>query len=48
MVLGHVIAVKSGAIEQLNNREPLLVIIRKRQMAAVNVVEDAEFHCRSR
>ena len=44
MMLGQVVAVEARAIEQLDDREPLLVIVRKRCRAAIEVVEDSEFH----
>ena len=44
VVFGKMVGVESRAIEQLHDRKPLLVIIRQRRRAAIQVVEDSEFH----
>ena len=44
VVFGKMVGVESRAIEQLHDRKPLLVIIRQRRGAAIQVVEDSEFH----
>jgi len=44
MVLGQVVGVEASRIIGFDQLQPLLVVIRERQIAAVEVVEDAEFH----
>ena len=48
MVLGEMIGVEARAVEQLDDRQPLFVIIRQRRRAAIEMVEDSEFHRRPR
>ncbi len=44
MVLGDVIGVKAGAVVKLDAGQPLLVVVRLRRPAGVDVIEDSEFH----
>jgi hypothetical protein len=47
MMLGQVIGEKAGAIVGLDDAQPLLEIIAQRDIVAVEVVEDTEFHAGS-
>ena len=48
VVLGEVIGVKARSIDRLDDRKSLLVIIRQRQSAAIEVVKYSKFHRRLR
>jgi hypothetical protein len=43
MVLGAVIAVEARAVVGLDQLQPVLVVLRQRQVVAVDVIEDTEF-----
>ena len=47
MVLGDVVGEETGAIERLDDLQPLFVIVGERQVVAIEVVEDAEFEAHS-
>jgi hypothetical protein len=47
MVLGEVVGVEPRALVGLRNLEAILVKVRQRTAIAVEMVEDAEFHCLS-
>ena len=48
MVLGDVIGVIAGRVVRLDQPQPRLVLLAKRAGAAVEMVENAEFHGCSR
>jgi hypothetical protein len=43
-MLGDVISMKAGALVGLRELQPLLVLLAERDLGAVHVVEDSEFH----
>jgi hypothetical protein len=44
MVLGDMIGVETQAIIGLDDLQPGLIVVAQRQIVAVEMIEDAEFH----
>src|SRR6185369_15058861 len=44
VMLAHVIGAEAGAVVELDQREPLLVLLSERIRATVVLIEDAELH----
>ena len=44
-MLCEMVGVKARTIEQLDDREPLFILIRQGRAAGVEMIEDSEFHC---